>query len=400
MNKVAEKQGPLAVDEREAVAQDLGLTDPAGIGQLEVDPELEAQADKHLAALLAPDQDHGVAREAIDNLGLKTQQQAAHKSQMLKEPIKNLSQGGEDGGEVATSLVSLKEQVEDLDPAGVDFSVNGFIKMFRWIPGIGKPMSRFFTKYQSAQAVIDAIVKSLENGRDQLIRDNRTLSGDQKALRENTHRLTKIIQLAMVLDTKLQHKVDNDLDLQPEDRQFIQEELLFPLRQRIVDLQQTLAVNQQGVLTMEIIIRNNRELIRGVNRALNVTVTALQIAVAVALALNHQKIVLDKITALNTTTSNLIGDTAARLRGQGVEIHKQAASTSLDMDKLKGAFRDINAAMEDISTFRQQALPQMASNILELDAETEKCEEAIQRMERGRAVQAKLNIDIEDEVIA
>ncbi len=73
----------------------------------------------------------------------------------------------------------------------------------------------------------------------------------------------------------------------------MQNDLLFPLRQRIQDLQQQLPVNQQGLLTTELVIRNNRELIRGVNRALNVTVYALQVAATSALALANQKIVLE-----------------------------------------------------------------------------------------------------------
>jgi len=38
------------------------------------------------------------------------------------------------------------------------------------------------------------------------------------------------------------------------------------LRQRIQDLQQQLAVNQQGVLAVELIIRNNKELMKGVDK--------------------------------------------------------------------------------------------------------------------------------------
>ena len=74
-------------------------------------------------------------------------------------------------------------------------------------------------------------------------------------------------------------------EIGPDDprREFVEEDILFALRQRTLDLQQQLAVNQQGVLAIEIIIRNNRELIRGVDRALDVTISALQVAVTVAL---------------------------------------------------------------------------------------------------------------------
>ena len=67
-----------------------------------------------------------------------------------------------------------------------------------------------------------------------------------------------------------------------------------------------------------IVVRNNGELVRGVNRALDVTVSALQVAVTVALGLANQKIVLDKVTALNATTTGLIAGTAERLRTQGL----------------------------------------------------------------------------------
>jgi len=170
---------------------------------------------------------------------------------------------------------------------------------------------------------------------------------------------------------------------------------MFPLRQRIQDLQQQLAVNQQGVLAIELVIRNNKELIKGVDRGINVTINALNVAVTVALALANQKIVLDKIEAVNRVTNQLIGATAAKLRTQGVAVHKQASSSQLDMQTLKQAFADINGALDEISVFRQQALPQMIDNILEMDMLTKSTEEAIQRMEKGNQAAPAMMLDVE-----
>lgn len=150
-------------------------------------------------------------------------------------------------------------------------------------------------------------------------------------------------------------------------------------------------MNQQGVLAIEIIIRNNRELIRGVDRAIDVTISALQVAVTVALALAHQKIVLDKIEAINTTTSAMIASTAARLKTQGTQIHQQASSTMLDMESLRTAFADIDIALDEISRYRREALPTMASTILELDQLTADSEAAIQNMERGRTATTRID---------
>jgi uncharacterized protein YaaN involved in tellurite resistance len=182
-------------------------------------------------------------------------------------------------------------------------------------------------------------------------------------------------------------------EIGPDDprRQFIEEDILFAIRQRTLDLQQQLAVNQQGVLAIEIIIRNNRELIRGVDRAIDVTISALQVAVTVALALAHQKIVLDKIEAINTTTSSMIAGTAERLKTQGTQIHQQASSTMLDMESLKQAFADIDTALDEISRYRREALPTMAGTILELDQLTAETETAIENMERGRTATSRLD---------
>jgi uncharacterized protein YaaN involved in tellurite resistance len=266
--------------------------------------------------------------------------------------------------------------------------------MLGHIPGIGTPLKRYFSRYESASTTIDAIVKSLKAGQEQLKRDNVTLIDDQKSMRAMTLKLERAIKLGMLIDKRLQDALDTEIASDDQRHKFIGEELLFPLRQRIQDLQQQLLVNQQGFLTTELVIRNNKELIRGVNRAVNVTVNALQVAVTLALALANQRIVLDKVQAISATTENLIAGTAERLKTQGAEIHKQASSTSLSIDVLKQAFNDIRSALDDISRYRQEALPRMAQNILEMDELAGKSEEQIRRFEHAGKVAGDFSIEI------
>jgi uncharacterized protein YaaN involved in tellurite resistance len=213
-------------------------------------------------------------------------------------------------------------------------------------------------------------------------------------MREMTARLEKAIKLGQLIDQKLQYKLDREIAPTDAKHKFIAEELMFPLRQRIIDLQQQLAVNQQGILATELIVRNNKELARGVDRALNVTVNALQVAATVAMALANQKIVLDKIESVNKTTSDLIANTSARLKTQGVQIQKQAASAQIDMNALKSAFADINQALTDLSQFRVNALPQMASTVLELDKITSDAEKTIKELEKGNQARPEIKIDV------
>lgn len=376
----------------------LSVNEDIGEDSKELDlknPDLVKKADMYVAQLISVEaKDLGKQQalvSAVESMGLELQRSAASKSSMLQGPLRDLQATNQEGkGGVADSLIDLKMQVESLDPSGMDFSAGFLTRLVGWIPGVGTPMKKYFSKFENAQTVIDAIINSLEKGKDQLHRDNISLVEDQKEMREMTYKLTDQVQLATIIDQKLDAKMTRELANDEGVKKFVGEELIFPLRQRIQDLQQQLAVNQQGVLALEVVIRNNKELIRGVNRALNVTITALEVAVTVATAVAHQKIVLDKINALNATTDNIIAGTAKALRTTVAETNKLASSSSLSMETLRQAFVDTRAAMDDISTFRMNALPKMATAILEMDNITKEAENCIQKMEKGNVARPKL----------
>ena len=163
----------------------------------------------------------------------------------------------------------------------------------------------------------------------------------------------------------------------------MQEEVLYPLRQRIQDFQQLLVVNQQGIVAMEIIRRNNKELIRSVDRARLVTVSALRTAVTVAGALYDQKIVLQKVSALNAETNRMIEATSSMLKEQGTEIHRQAEEANLSPDTLINAFTDALDALEEISTYKQAALPRLKDSIEQFRQIADEGERHIKRLEEG-----------------
>jgi uncharacterized protein YaaN involved in tellurite resistance len=362
------------------------------------DPEIEKQAGAVVGNLLATQPGDGNTishnRQVLESMGSELQKEAARRSQMLKQPINKLYKDTNEGGEVANALVNLKLKVEELDPGQFDFEPGWATRAMGMLPFVGTPLKRYFTKYENASTVMDAIIRSLRQGREQLSRDNLTLADDQKAMRALTEKLDKAIKLGQLIDAKLTSQLERELTPGDPRHTFVQTEWLFPLRQRIQDLQQQMVVNQQGVLAIEMIIRNNVELARGVDRAINVTVSALQVAVTLALALANQKIVLGKIQAVNETTDKLIADTAKNLRQQGVEIHKMAAGTTINIDTLKAAFADIKAAMDDVAKFRQEALPQMAQAIVELDKLSAEAGKSIQNMENAKRVSETLNKEL------
>ena len=317
--------------------------------------------------------------KSIDTFGMDTMQKSSQKNSLLQVPVGNLSKAGDEGSVVSKSLSDLHREIKDLDPSLVDFAKKGMMgKIFN-------PIRAYFEKYQKADSVINDIIVSLDKGRATLKNDNTTLEIEEQALRDLTKKLAKEIAMGEMMDSFVEQKIEeakaNNDD--PERIKFVSEEILFPLRQRVMDMQQMIIVNHQGVMAMEVIRRNNKELIRGVDRAKTVTISALRIAIMVASALYNQKIVLKKIEMLNQTTSNIINSTSAMLKDQGAQIQQQAMEANISPETLKSSFEDVLSALEAISTYKQQALPKMKETVSAFKQLAEQGETQIKKLEKG-----------------
>lgn len=383
MTQQSDDQPRLSLPSVEEIASELG-TSQADSG----DAELEVMADRFVEGILAKGDEASAVRQrrAVDEMGLELQQQGAHRSAMLQTPLRKLAHQGDEGGPVAKALTDLRGRMEGLDPSRHRLAPSALDRVLAIIPGVDSRLQRYFQKFENAQQALDAIIEELKGGRDMLHRDNLTLSDDQQALNGILTELNRQIALGRLIDQRLCDEVAAH-DSEDPRHHFLEEELLFPLRQRIVDLQQQLAVSQQGVLALEVIIRNNRELMRGVDRAINVTVSALTVAVTVAMAMANQRLVLDRIESLNSTTSQMIGGTAKALRQQGVDIQKRASSAMLDMQVLEEAFGEVMGAINDLSTYRQEALPRLDEQIDRLATLAKQGNASIDRLREGSEAQ-------------
>ena len=101
----------------------------------------------------------------------------------------------------------------------------------------------------------------------------------------------------------------------------------------------------------------------------------------VSQALVGQKLVLEQITALNTTTANIIDATGEMLKVQTAAIHEQAASSTIPVEVLQRAFQNIYLTMDQIDTFKAKALISMKTTVETLSGEVEKSKGYIARAE-------------------
>ncbi|MEG3143263.1 toxic anion resistance protein [Sphingomonas sp. RT2P30] len=361
------------------------VTQSQAVGLVPVDAgtrtQLEAKVDSFVDDLVAQDvnsPEFGKRVDAIAAMGQKEIRDAAGQSnRFLDRPVKAMDQ---EGG-VGADLIELRRTVEKLDPSGALTSRGFFDKIF------GNKITGYFDKYKSSQSHINSILKALGRGKDELLMDNAAIDVERANLWTSMGKLEQMIVLSKTMDGRIEDKA-NELDhSDPAKAKALRETALFYVRQRTQDLLTQMAVTVQGYLALDLVKKNNVELVKGVDRASTTTVAALRTAVTVAQALSNQKLVLDQVTALNTTTAGLIDSTGKLLKSQSAAIHEQAASATIPVEVLQRAFQNIYDTMDAIDVFKLKALDSMKTTVGTLSTEVEKSKGYIARAE-GQAQNA------------
>lgn len=303
-------------------------------------------------------------------------------NRMLEKPASSLAAArgrgaaGDPQARVAKSLLDLRTTITDLDPARADLS--GGRKLLAALPG-GKKLVRYFERYQSSQKQLDAIIEALVSGQDELLKDNASIEQERASLWATMGKLGEYTALASALDQATQAKADELRATDPRAADLLLSDALFPIRQRRQDLTTQIAVSVQGYLALDMIRKNNLELIKGVERARTTTVSALRTAVVVAQALSNQRLVLDQIGALNDATNSMIGRTSELLKQQTGLIHEQATSSGVSVDTLQHAFDDVFATMDAIDSYRAKAVENMAVTVTALEGQVERSRSYLDR---------------------
>ncbi|HEY4753070.1 MAG TPA: toxic anion resistance protein [Candidatus Limnocylindrales bacterium] len=351
---------------------------------------LDSLVDQYLDSVTSLDVHGPDFRKKVDDIRMMGDEDvrasAAVSNALLDKPLATIDHGGiSQASEVSKSLLDLRHTCEDLDPAkqGDMFSPKKLLGVLPF--GAGNRIGAYFDKYRSSQSHLNKIIESLYSGQDQLRRDNAAIIGEQQRLWDVNGRLRQYIYMGQQLDAKLTERIARLESSDPERASALKQDMLFYVRQKVQDLSTQLAVGVQGYLALDLVRKNNLELVKGVDRATTTTVSALRTAVIVAQALGDQKLVLDQISALNTTTENLIVSTSAMLHDQSAKVNEQAASSTISLDKLQTAFQNIYSTMDEIDAFKLKALDNMSTTITALQVEIDKAQPYLDRARQSGA---------------
>jgi uncharacterized protein YaaN involved in tellurite resistance len=370
---------------------------------VKIKPEIVSNLDQQVETFLAHLVDLPLNESAfqdkvnnLHNLGHGTVKKSARLSHRLLS--RSLNQLGDDAESqsISQNLIHLKQTLEALNPANNQkfFAVRKFLRL---LP-MGAKVEDYFDKYKSSEEHINTILNSLENGKDELLKDNIALERDKHAMWDTMQELEQYSYIGKQLSTKIENIV-GEIRLTDEHKaRVLEEEVLFYLKQKTTDLLTQQAVSVQAYMSLDLIRRNNLELIKGVDRALMTTVSALQTAMVVAQALTNQKLVLNQVKMINSTTEDLILSTSKMLNQQTRDIQIQSSSSVIDVEKLQTAFQQIFETIDLVNDFKVKSLPNLQKSMDHLSVQLQHAQRYTDQV-RNQEVEEQLQLGKQDPIV-
>ncbi|VVJ19645.1 Uncharacterised protein [Amycolatopsis camponoti] len=282
---------------------------------------------------------------------------------------------------VTTSLTSLRRTVAELDPAKLPLTGRKLLGMFPVAQGAKRALDR----YRAANEPVNALVVDLRGRQDVLRRDNAAIKGERERLWKVMGKLAEAAAFAEAVDGAIEAQAGVFDLTDPARANALRADVLYPIRQRHQDLLTQLAVSAQGYLALDLVRKNNDELVRGVERAVSTTVSALRVALLVSGALASQRDVLDEVAALQATTDGLIRANSELLTLQSAEIRKASGDPAVATETIRQSFDRIYASIDAIDGFRADAVRSMAATVESLSGEIRRAEDHLRRSHEGEA---------------
>lgn len=307
----------------------------------------------------------------LSNIGDASQREAGDALATLKRPLKSLMDGKND--EIPKTLLELRKIVGELDAEDLHAKgLKGFMnKMLR-----RNPIEKYTQKYQTIDKQIDAIIKSLLIGRDNLQADSISLDMLKEDAQQKIYELDKDIylgrQLATLLDEQ-RSKPANSKDISTID------DALETTLVRVRDMQESKAILLQSIASIDMLKKTNTKLLNAVRNAITKVRTVVTISTTIQLALNRQKKVIDAVNGTNSAIESMVLANSRSLKQNSVEIAKIMENPAISIEKLRESFNNVFDAITTVEESQARTISSSKVFIEELDKFNEEMKAKITR---------------------
>ncbi len=327
--------------------------------------------------------DKSEIRGILESVTLDDIESLENSSELLGTKISDMkSIDDTQSNDIAKTLISLSDEVSNINPNKHDLSAKSFLSM---LPFIGTPINKYLAKFKSASELIEEILSSLNAGEKLLRDDNIVLQHDKDRYKKAAIDLQRKALVMQQVIYAIENNIEN---LNDKEKEFYVNNLMLNLQKKIRSIYEILIVTQEGFLSNDFIINTNWELIDNISNVKVVTKRALEIGVSMLVALENQKNVIEAVEKTKEATNELIVGNAKRMNEQGTKIYEKAGQATLNVESLKEAFAHIDEAMTKINTLKAEALKQAKEEVSVMREISNKLENKINEVQNIEKITA------------
>lgn len=235
-----------------------------------------------------------------------------------------------------------------LDPKGINFSYQNKLPFFN-------PIKKYFNKIKAQETYVSILLENLVYDQEILKRDNITLKIEIEKLSQIVEELNTEYNNVEVYLKELKKRNENIL-VESKFNTDLFEKKLYDFKQMII-------VNEQSIMALTIILNNNKEIIRNIDKIKNVTMVALRTSIMVANSIYNQKITLNKINSLDKNATNLLKDTDMLINSSKINegVSKQQVG-----EFLQDNYNKILNTLNSVKAESEKYFPENSIKILEI----------------------------------
>lgn len=216
-------------------------------------------------------------RDALSQLGSKEQNSFWQINKQLIQPVQQLITDTRYGGRVNELLQKLHKHILELQPPKNKTSLKQYFLLL--FSSRHSAFEMWIDSFPGKRKDTEELIYQLNTAEKQLKQDNLLLIDNKKNLEFELSKLDSIVSFISIILEEL-HKIATVTE-------FVEREFIPATQQRYIEMQQQLLVARQSVLTVDLIIRQNRSLIHNIGHSVGTITSALDVAASIVMAKNR-----------------------------------------------------------------------------------------------------------------
>jgi uncharacterized protein YaaN involved in tellurite resistance len=309
-------------------------------------PTLGTAADPAVTALL---QELDLTdSHSVMFFGAKAQEQLTQISDRMLEGVR-----AKDVGPAGAALSEMVTTLKGFDVAALD--PNRKPGFFARIMGQGRPIARFLEEYEAVRDQIEAIGRTLERHKTQLLTDVTSLDRLYQANLDYFRALEQYIEAGEAKLRELDESVIPAQTARVESADdIVQAQQLRDLRgvrddleRRVHDLKLTRQVTMQGLPSIRLVQENDKGLINKINSTLVNTVPLWRQQLAQAVTIYRSGQAADTLRAATDLTNDLLRANADNLKSANTQARREIERGVFDIEVVRHANESLIATIEE-----------------------------------------------------